>query len=45
MKKKRNLKKNPYRIEKGSSSIVVSVDKIMIQANKLTISQAEQKSL
>lgn len=45
MKEKRDLKKSPYRIEKGSSSIVVSVDKIMIQANKLTISQAEQKSL
>ena len=45
MKEKRDLKKSPYRIEKGSSSIVVSVDKIMIQANKLTISQAEKKSL
>lgn len=42
LRRSTDLKKSPYRIEKGSSSIVVSVDKIMIQANKITISQAEQ---
>ena len=43
LRRSTDLKKSPYRIEKGSSLIVVSTDKIMIQADKITISQAEQK--
>lgn len=43
LRRSTDLKKSPYRIEKGSSLIVVSADKIMIQADKITISQAEQK--
>lgn len=37
------LKRNPCRIVKGSSSITVSEDKIIIHADKFTISRAEQK--
>lgn len=43
LRRSTDLKKSPYQIEKGSSLIVVSADKIMIQADKITISQAEQK--
>lgn len=39
MPEKKKLKKSPYRIEKGSSSIVVSEDKIIIHADKVTVLQ------
>lgn len=39
MPEKKKLKKSPYRLEKGSSSIAVSVDKIIIHADKITVLQ------
>lgn len=39
MTDKKNLKKSPYRIEKGSSSIVVAMKGIIIYADKINISQ------
>lgn len=41
MTEREKLKKSPYRLEKGSSSIAVSEDKIIIHADKFTISRAE----
>lgn len=41
MTERKKLKKSPYRLEKGSSSIAVSEDKIIIHADKFTISRAE----
>lgn len=39
MPEKKKLKKSPYRLEKGSSSITVSEDKIIIHADKITVLQ------
>lgn len=41
MTERGKLKKSPYRLEKGSSSIAVSEDKIIIHADKFTISRDE----
>ena len=41
-KDKKNLKKSPYRLEKGSSSVTVSTDVVIIRADKITISPQEQ---
>lgn len=38
----KKLKKSPYRIEKGSSSVTVSTDVVIIRADKITISPQEQ---
>lgn len=39
MTEREKLKKSPYRLEKGSSSITVSNGNVIVEGDKITISQ------